>query len=69
MPDERGKAKPQLPKSEINELGQWPLNLQVIRERLLKEGVPPDEVEVYINEIKEQRDAFKKLSEGGDEQS
>ena len=56
MPQQRGKeATCKLPQPEITSLGKWPLAEKNIRKLARDRGLPPEEIEQYLDEIKKAR--------------
>ena len=51
MPQQRGKQGPQLPPPEITRLGKWPSAIENIRELAREHGIPPNEIEPFLEAI------------------
>jgi len=61
MPQQREKkanSTPELPEPQITDLGKWPLAQNRIRERARNHDVPPEEIELFLDEIRESRKAL-----------
>lgn len=61
MPQQREKkanSTPELPKPQITDLGKWPLVEKKIRQRARDQDVPPEEIELFLDEIREGRKAL-----------
>ena len=59
MPQQRGKeADRKLPQPQITDLGKWPLAEKNIRQLARDHGVPPEEIELFLDEIREGRKAL-----------
>lgn len=56
MPQERGKeADCKLPQPDITSLGRWPLAEKNIRDWARARGLPSEEIEQFLDEIKKAR--------------
>lgn len=61
MPQPREKkanSTPELPDPQITDLGKWPLAEEKIRQRASDHDVPPEEIELFLDEIREGRKAL-----------
>jgi hypothetical protein len=56
MPAQEGKKPTKAyKKPEITDLGRWPEAENRIRERALAQGMPSEDVEILLNELREAR--------------
>ncbi len=59
MPQQRGKPHDELPEPKITGLGQWPSVIENIRQLARHHGIPPDEIEPFLQAIIEAKSGQK----------